>query len=100
MNDTQFKQIALNKLDLIYKLKESMDEWLEFWAEHECPVKIGDEYPVWVHSDIALPMIVSKITAKLIPDHKFVWYVEGWVTLFKFKELHNATFEMEEDNEI
>ena len=94
--DFRFKQMALKKLDLIYLQKNSLDEWLIFWAERECPVQVGDEYAVWIHRYVKKNMIVSKISAKLIPDRKFVWWVEGWVTLFKFKELHSATFEMEE----
>ena len=96
MNDIRFKQNALGKLDAIYAVKKSLDLWLVLWAEKECPVQVGDEYPVWIHSDIRRNMVVSKVTARLIPERKFVWYVEGWVTLFSYRELHTATFEMEE----
>lgn len=101
MGDLKFRQVALNKLDMIYSIKDSMDKWLEFWAEEKCHVQVGDNYNVWVDHNTYQAMVVSKVSAKLVPSRRFVWWVEGWVTLENGnKELYQDTFEMEEDDEI
>lgn len=99
MNSKMFKQNTLQKLDAIYSIKKSMDKWLVLWAEEHCPVQVGDKYPVWVEEDIKIPMVVSKVTAALVPNRHFIWKIEGWVEFSTSKELRTETFEMEENNE-
>ena len=96
MNSEMFKQNTLQKLDAIYSIKKSMDKWMTLWAEDHCPVQVGDLYPVWGSKDLTKYITVSKVTAALVPDRKFIWKIEGWLVLDTYKELRTETFEMED----
>jgi len=95
MNTTMFKQNTLRKLDAIYSIKKSMDKWLTLWAEDHCPVRVGDIYPVWVGEDPKY-MVVSKVTALLVQDRKFVWKITGIVYWSWGDQKISKILEMEE----
>jgi hypothetical protein len=87
MNSKMFKQNTLQKLDTIYRTKESMNKWIALWAKEHCPTQVGDGYPFWISPTVRKFIVVSKVTAKLVPDRKFVWQVEGWDGVNKYTEI-------------
>lgn len=98
--DFRFKQSALSRLDMIYKTKKGLDKWLILWANEECPVQVGDKYPIKLGKDNSKDMDVSKVTALLVQDRKFVWKITGTIDWDWGSIEHSTILEMEEDNEI
>lgn len=74
MENSDFRQNALHKLQTIRNLENSFEKWCELWAKENCPYRIGDKIPFLQGGALSEVMVTIKSArANYLYNSKFEW---------------------------